>query len=250
MLPEIERPKSVAPRPPRPVAPKRRTSPLLIALSIVAVAALSSFIVWQVISQRRSAAQTMAPPEPTGNEAPAVPSAPSKPEPIDPSALFPNAKSRALAWNPDAVLVTIAAGPVLRGKVETQGGGSVRFEFAQPGEKLGPGQPVSRKRFLVVTDASGTNTREEQGPAGQRGVAEPACPLEEALSKAIAAGLPSGTTVSVEYQHSREFDRAVWEVVGMDDPHAHTDAGGKAAGKEAIIRVVDGYKCTILRRQR
>jgi hypothetical protein len=61
------------------------------------------------------------------------------------------AKTRALVWSKDALLISMRASPVVSGRVDVGSGGTIEYLFGRPtGEGLGPGTKVSGKRLRVA----------------------------------------------------------------------------------------------------
>lgn len=151
---------------------------------------------------------------------------------IDPIDVLGRAKIRALAWNRDAVLVSLRAQPVSGGKVNVESGGTLEYAFGKPtGEGFGAGTRVSGKRFRVRIAASGTTAEEVAGGLG-RAALEPNCPLDEAARKAQAAGLPPSAPVSAAYEISDKHKKPVWRIA--------------VASNAAETRTLDGWTCAVL----
>ncbi|HEX7670889.1 MAG TPA: hypothetical protein VF395_14940, partial [Polyangiaceae bacterium] len=151
---------------------------------------------------------------------------------VDPIDVLGRAKTRALAWNRDAVLVSLRAQPVSAGKVNVESGGTLEYFFGKPtGEGFGAGTRVSGKRFRIAIAASGTTAEEVAGGLG-RAALEPNCPLDEAARKAQAAGLPSSAPVSAAYEISEKHKKAVWRVAVASNP--------------TETRTLDGWTCAVL----
>ena len=154
---------------------------------------------------------------------------------FSPSAVLARAKKRALAWHPDAVLVSMSFAPVVNGEVDVVGGGSFTLLFARPaGARLGPGARVGPQRVLVTTDTNGTRLEERQDQRAARGVADPDCPFEQAWKKMIASGVASDAPLSVRYEMSRRHGRGVWRA--------------DVEGQPELTRTLDGRACRVLQR--
>jgi len=154
------------------------------------------------------------------------------PKRVDPSALLGKAKTRALAWSKDAVLVGVKAGPVVRGLVDITSDGTIDFTFGKPtGEGFGADVRVAGKGFRILVRGSGTKVDDTAMVTG-RAALEPNCPLEEAVRKATAAGIPSTSPLTVSYEVSPKHKKAVWRL--------------EAEGDAAKARLVDGNSCAIL----
>ena len=130
------------------------------------------------------------------------------------------ARTRALAWNRDALLGRDPRRTAcVRVDVNLKSGGTIEYWFGKPtGEGFGPGARVAGKRFRVKLDANGSTADEVAGAAG-RAALEPNCPLEDALHKAQAAGIPSDAPLSVSYEVNEKRQKPVWRVGvrGSDD---------------------------------
>jgi hypothetical protein len=177
---------------------------------------------------------------PTETAAPAAPSAStesSEPETIEPIDYLGRAKTSALAWNREAQLVTITAGPVVAGRV-VAGSNSIEFTFASPGGKLGPGARVGTERLVVRVVGSDKVQAKDGAEAGgaqaTRSVADPGCTVEQAWRAAVASGVPSSAEATMTYEHNEKYGRAVWRTETADDPKHN--------------RTLDGRRCTILTR--
>ena len=163
---------------------------------------------------------------------------PTSPKPVEPTDFLGRAKTRALRWNHEAQLVTIEAGPVVAGRV-LPSPRSIRYTFASPGAKLGPGARVGDER-LVVHIAKGGKIEAEQAREAAavtqvaRGVADPGCTVEQAWRAAVASGVPSSAEATMTYEHNDRYERAVWRTEVTGDPKHN--------------RTLDGRRCTILTR--
>jgi hypothetical protein len=192
------------------------------------------------LGPRRADDSTRAAPVAAKSAVPSLPDHPADPNDlrvgdpgsVDPMDVLARAKTRALAWNRDAVLVSLRAQPVTGGKVNLMNGGTVEYLFGKPtGEGFGAGTRVSGKRFHITLSGSGT-TAEEAGGAPGRAALEPNCPLDEAARKAQAAGLPASAPVSVVYEVSDKHKKPVWRIT--------------ASSNNAETRTLDGWTCAIL----
>jgi hypothetical protein len=150
---------------------------------------------------------------------------------VDPMEVLGRAKTRALSWSKDAVLVSMRARPVASGRVDVQGGGSVEYWFAKPtGEGFGPGMKVAGKRLHISLESTGTKTEETAGgPA--RAALEPNCPLDAAAHAAQAAGIAQPLVATYEMT-DRVAEKPTWRIA--------TD------GKETSQRQIDGLSCAVL----
>jgi hypothetical protein len=154
------------------------------------------------------------------------------PNAVDPMEVLGRAKSRALAWNRDAILVALRAGPVNRGHVSLTSGGTITYWFGKPtGEGFGPGAKVAGKRLQISVTSGPTKVDEVTSGPGSRAALEPNCPLDEAVRKAQAAGIPLETPVTVAYDMNDKHKKPVWHV---------------SAGDEQSARMLDGWSCAIL----
>jgi hypothetical protein len=150
---------------------------------------------------------------------------------VDPMEVLGRAKTRALAWSSDAVLVSMRARPVTDGRVNVQAGGSVDYWFGKPtGEGFGPGTKVTGKRLHISLESTGTKTEETSGGAG-RAALEPNCPLDAAASAAQAAGITPPLLATYDVTE-RLLQKPIW--------HVSTD------GKETSQRQIDGMSCAVL----
>lgn len=149
---------------------------------------------------------------------------------VDPMEILGRAKTRAVAWSKDAELASIHAEPVVNGKVNLSGGGSIEFWFGKPTGEARMAR-VSGKRLHLTLTASGTQASEVSAGPG-RAALEPSCPLDEAIRKASAVGVPAGAPLSVSYEVSEKYQKAVWRIA--------------APGAGTAPRTVDGYTCAIL----
>jgi hypothetical protein len=154
------------------------------------------------------------------------------PAAVDPSDVLGRAKTRALVWSKDAVLASIRARPVVNGKVDLTGGGTVEYVYGKPtGEGFGAGARIAGKRLRITLTGSGTKV-DEIGGGPLRAAMEPNCPLDEAVQKVEAAGIPRNTPLSAVYEVSDKHQKAVWRLSG--------------SGDDATSRTLDGMSCAIL----
>lgn len=210
--------------------PKPRQTGKLAALillgGLLGVAAVSA-LAWS--SLKRSAEERRLATEAAPASARLPPPAPSSTA-LEPDALLPSAKSKALAWHRDALLVEIDAAPVGKdGKLD--GDGSVSFVFGKPASaKVGMGADVRGTAFQVSFGSSGSETREKPAPRA-RAVAEPNCLVED-VAKIIAASVPSAGPLRLRYAMSEKHERAVWRVYEV--------------GADKVLRTLDGTSCNIL----
>jgi hypothetical protein len=202
----------------------------------VALAALGGAVLFL---RGRDAAAPAVEPEPplpaaTASAAEGAPGdlGPYDPRAVDPAEIFGKAKTRALAWSKDAVLVSIRARPVVLGRVDVGSGGSIEYFFGKPsGEGLGAGAKVASKRLMILLGNTGTKVEETSGGAG-RAALEPNCPLDAAAHAAQAAGLPANTPLTAIYEQSERLAKPVWRV--------------STEGKDGAERQIDGMSCAVL----
>jgi hypothetical protein len=190
---------------------------------VVAVFALAWTGLRRSVEERRQVGS--AGPRPTASPAPAAPS-----RALEPSLLIAQAKSLALAWHQDALLVEIEAGPV-----ENDGSigdsGSVRFRFGKPSTaSVGNGAQVSPGQFQVVFDGSGSQTA-ELNAAQARAVAEPNCLVED-VAKVVGSATRAADPLRLRYGLSEKLGRPVWRVYGTSSP--------------ASVYTLDGVSCNVL----
>jgi hypothetical protein len=212
---------------PRPRPPKSGTTPVLILVGGLVTVGVISAIAWtslQRSAEERRAASLARPPAASA-PAPAASSAA-----LEPNSLSAKAKSQALAWHRDALLVEIEATPVGGdGKIESSG--SIRFAFGKPaGAKVGSGAEVLPAQFRVEFDAGGAHAS-EQTQARVKAVAEPNCLVEDVV-KAVSSAAPGSGPLRLRYSMSEKLGRAVWR--------AYT------AGSNDVLRTLDGVSCNIL----
>jgi hypothetical protein len=182
--------------------------------------------------------------------APLIPAAePARPElpfrdpaKVDPSDLYPKVKQRALAWNADARLVSIAASPVIGDQVDlTQEGAEIVYVF---GTDL-----AARARPLAHLAVTVRKTGIDQAPAGDsrssaanaRGAAspikvvEPNCVFDAAAKAAHASGVPVTSPMKLRYEADEKLKRGVWTA--------------KVPGRTDLDRTIDGQTCAVVVRR-
>jgi hypothetical protein len=191
----------------------------MLAILVTATAAF-----WQL---RRHDDASLAPPVVAASSAaPAQSSVPA----LDPSALFVQAKSKALAWHEDATLVEIDLAPVVDGKLDPSA--SLEFVFGKPvGKRIGPGTSVQSGLFVVTADANGLRSAERPG-SNASAVAEPNCIFEEVLEKTAKSGLSTHDRLRLRYAQSQKNGRGLW-FVSRD-------------GEAEARRTLDGANCAII----
>lgn len=225
-------PVPVAPLRPRPIpppaAPATHTGAIAVGGAAVAVLliGLGTYLAYPRGSS--NGATTSNP-----DDAPAAATA-AGPTPVEPLDYLGKAKSRALAWDGEAQLVSVEAGPVVAGKVRP-GGGRIRYTFAKPGAKLGPGERVAPER-LVVELEKGEQVKASEATVelATRSVGDPGCSVVDAWRATVASGVPSSAETKLTYELSEKFERAVWRAEATADPKHN--------------RTLDGQRCTILTR--
>jgi len=143
------------------------------------------------------------------------------------------AKTRALAWSKDALLISMRASPVVSGRVDIESGGTLEYLFGKPtGEGLGPGAKVAGKRLHIALTKTGTEIGESGGPAA-RAALEPNCPLDAAAHAALSAGLPQDTALVAVYDLTDKLaQKPVWHI--------------SSAGSDIVRRQIDGMSCAVL----
>jgi hypothetical protein len=206
---------------------------VVLAVGLCAIGAIYAAWAPRLSADAAAVPSTVTPP-PAPSEAP--PADPddlgiANPSAADPTEILGRAKTRALVWSKEAQLVAIRAEPVVDAKVNLSTGGTIEFWFAKPtGEGFGSGARVAGKRLSIKMSGTGTQVDEVPAPPG-RAALEPNCPLDEAVRKATAAGLPASAALTVAYDISDKYRKAVWRL---------TPSGGGPP------RTVDGWTCAIL----
>lgn len=203
----------------------RRT--LLFALG-AAGAVVAALFAWGASFWLRSA------PPPVASAAPvAPPSAPLPDEPprLDPNRLLGEARRKATGWHRDAVLVSLAAGPLDARGVITEG--KVEVTYAKPtGARVSGGAEVGGERLLLSSTGGELQSRQERR-AKSRIAPEPNCSFEDAWVAAQRAGADAQAALGIRYAWSERYARPLWEV---------TTSEGQ------VLRRVDGATCSILTR--
>jgi hypothetical protein len=150
---------------------------------------------------------------------------------VDPMDVLAKAKTRALAWSKDALLVSMRVHPVVSGHVDVSSGGAIEYWFGMPtGEGFGPGAKIAGKRFHVTIDQAGVHVEEAAGAPG-RAALEPNCPLDAAAHAALSAKLPAGPLLA-DYEVTAQAERPVWKM--------------SPDGSDTPVRLVDGQSCAVL----
>jgi len=223
--------RSARPAPETPPSASKKALPwVVLAVGLLAIGVVAVLL---APHPDKAAPPSVAPPP--KSSAPIAPPDPNDmhvadPTRVDPLEVLPRARERALAWQKDAALVSIRAEGVAFGRVNLTTGGSVEYTFGKrtaPG--FGPTARISGKRLRIALGASGT-TVDEQPARDGAAAADPTCQLEDAESKAEAAGVKAGSPISATYEVSEKYKKAVWRIW--------------AEGRQA--RTVDGWSCVIL----
>jgi hypothetical protein len=150
---------------------------------------------------------------------------------LDPMELLGKAKTRALAWSKDAVLVSLRAHPVVSGRVDVSSSGSIEYWFGKPtGEGFAPGAKIAGKPLHVTIDQGGVHVDEAAGTSG-RVALEPNCPLDAAAHAALATKLPAGPLLA-SYEVNDRAGRPVWQI--------------SPEGSDGPVRLLDGQSCAVL----
>jgi len=220
--------------PPPGLSQRQKALPwVVLAVGLCAIGAI--YAAWAPRhSDGADVAPSAAKPPPLPSEAPPVD--PNDlgirdPSSADPTEILGRAKTRALTWSKEAQLVAMRAEPVVDAKVNLSSGGSIEYSFAKPtGEGFGSGARVTGRRLSIKVVGTGAQVGEVAASPG-RAALEPNCPLDEAVRKATAAGLPAAAALSVVYDVSDKYQRAVWRLT--------PSRGGSS-------RTVDGWTCAIL----
>jgi hypothetical protein len=177
-------------------------------------------------------------PQPTPIATPEPAAAPSASGPLDDpsrlevSAFTSSATARAAAWHRDALLVSIEAFPVVKGRANVTGEGFVEAVYGRPSTtQLGPGAPLAQSRLVVRFDSGGLRQIKRTDARAGRGIADPNCPAEEVARVVIASGVPETTLLRLRYAASARHARPVWRASGTAPAHE---------------RVLDGQSCAVV----
>jgi type IV pilus assembly protein PilA len=187
--------------------------------------------IWQIVFETRTPAPTAvasalsapvesAPPS-TGTDRVIAPKLDGSSTPL--TDVLSEAQSRALKWDPDAVLVGIDVSAVVSGKVATEAGSvaSVRYQHG-PNRKSGG--------LVLRYDKSGFHQAE--GPAELLpSLLEPSCPPERVVQIADA-GSSTPATLSLAYAKDKQLARIVWSV--------------KVVSEKKPAKLFDGQTCAVL----
>jgi hypothetical protein len=196
---------------------------------VIGLAAIATFV-WRLTSSSESDAA----PVNSGPRSEASEASVTVRKILDPGMELANAKVRATAWNPDAVLTRIHIQGI-RGGIPSEPDALIEYGFGRPVPgRLGPGSKVEAEHFTVTMSGGKVTTATGAAPNAMLGLGEPDCPLFEAWEKAVAAGLPRSSTAQADYESSLKHDRAVWKL--------------SVAGQPDLTRLLDGRTCSVLRR--
>jgi hypothetical protein len=197
----------------------------LTAAGAVAILISATVAFWQL--RKRDEARGA---EPVATASAAASAMPSSSPVLDPSSLFAQAKSRALAWHEDATLVELNLAPVLDGKLDPSA--TLEFVFGKPvGKRIGPGASVQSGLFVVTADSQGLRASERPG-SNASAVAEPNCIFEDVVDKVAKSGLSTHDRLRFRYAQSQKNGRGLW-FVSRD-------------GEAEPRRTVDGANCAII----
>jgi len=225
-------------RPPRPVPAPPRTAQkaapwALLAVGLAAIGLVAVLFAPEGGGNRGS--ERVAPSAvPSAPERPADPNdlGIADPKAVDPTEILGRARARALAWDREAVLVSLRAQPLVGGRVNLTTGGSVRLRYGKPtGEGFGSGAKTAGPQLEIAIASAGT-TVEAMAAGPARAAQEPNCPLDEAVAKAIASGVPTGSALEIAYEVSDKHGKAAWKVSVPDS--------------DVFTRLLDGWTCAIL----
>ena len=237
---------SPRPRPPIGVRKKKPNWVLPAAAAAIVLAGAGA-----ILLLRRGSESVRPAPQPSAVVTPVVTAEPTRPElpfgdpaRVDPSDLYPKVKQRALTWNANARLVSIAATPVVGDKVDlTQDGGEIVYLFGI--DLSARARPLAR---LAVTVRRGgieqTPVSEPVRATAPNGrtpaptsiqVGEPNCVFDAAAKAARASGIPAATPMKLRYEADDKLKRGVWTA--------------KAPGRADLDRVIDGQTCAIILRR-
>jgi hypothetical protein len=217
---------SIRPRRERPAARASTSLPIwLTAAGAVAILVSATIAFWQL--RKRDEASVA---EPVAAASTSASAAPSSSAMLDPSSLFAQAKSRALAWHEDATLVELDLAPVLDGKVDPSA--TLELVFGKPmGKRIGPGASVQSGLFVVTADSQGLRSGERPG-SNASAVAEPNCIFEDVVDKVAKSGLSTHDRLRFRYAQSQKNGRGLW-FVSRD-------------GEAEPLRTLDGANCAII----
>lgn len=163
--------------------------------------------------------------------APAPSPSAAEPPRLEPSALFAEARRRALEWHPDAVLVTVEISGLDARGVTPDGG--VVFVYSRPsGQRFTGGAETSPERLTLRSEGGALSSSNARGVKAQV-VPEPNCLFEDAWSTAQRAGAAPEAGLGLRYAWSDKHARPVWELRSRSGE---------------VTRRIDGVSCSILMR--
>jgi hypothetical protein len=237
---------SLRPRPPIGVRKKKPNWVLPATAAAIILAGAGA-----ILLLRRGGESARPAPQPSAVVTPVVTAEPTQselpfPDParVDPSDLYPKVKQRALAWNADAHLVSIAATPVVGDKVDlTADGGEIVYHFGT--DLSARARPLARLSVTVrrggieqapVSEpvrATAPNARTPAPTSIQ--VGEPNCVFDAAAKAARASGIVAATPMKLRYEADNKLKRGVWTA--------------KVPGRADLDRVIDGQTCAIIVRR-
>jgi hypothetical protein len=162
---------------------------------------------------------------------------------VDASDLYPRVKERALAWNPDARLVSISASPVVGDKVDlTQYDAEIVYIFGADSARSPPfGHLAIAARRGGLEQSPWTEAPRPRAPNAKAPapptlrVVEPNCVFDAAARAAHASGIPAGTVMKLRYEGDSSLNRGIWTA--------------RVLGRAELDRVIDGQSCAILVRR-
>jgi hypothetical protein len=152
------------------------------------------------------------------------------PNRVDPSELYPKAKTRAIAWDRNAELLSLVARNVTGGVVNLSvEGAEIKYTFRIPRRPVPTGQPELPDLYAVTFSPTGVQTAEQNSGSSTRlgKMEEPTCLFREAMKNALASGISELSHVDVRFEMDREENRGVWRIGD---------------------RMMDGKTCAIMRK--
>jgi hypothetical protein len=214
--------------------PQRRKPARGAVVALVAASVLAAVVLILLVRARLSARRTviaLTPSSAAGPRAGRVPAPPATAV-VDVGSYAAGAASRASAWNADALLVSIEAFPVQRGKVTMTDDAFVEVIYGKPLKlRIGPGAPLTATRLVLRVDRDGARETQRSEARAQKGIAEPNCPVDEVSRVVEASGIAQGAPVRLRYAESDRRKRPVWRA-SAEDPKD--------------TRIVDGQSCALL----
>jgi hypothetical protein len=134
---------------------------------------------------------------------------------VDPSELYPKAKTRAIVWDRNAELFSLVARRVTGTGVDlTVDGAEIIYTFRIPRRPVPTGQPEPPNRYTVTFSATGVQAKEhlELSTVRLGKTEEPTCPFRDAVKNAMASGISELSQVDVRFEMDRDENRGVWRV--------------------------------------